>query len=30
MITYDDVAEWYDKWVSIHSMREDPFFFETP
>lgn len=24
--TYDDIAEWYDQWVSTHSMEEDPFF----
>jgi 2-polyprenyl-3-methyl-5-hydroxy-6-metoxy-1,4-benzoquinol methylase len=26
MRTYDDIAEWYDRWVGTHSMREDPFF----
>lgn len=26
MITYDDIAEWYDQWVGTHSMHEDPFF----
>ncbi len=26
MKTYDDIAEWYDQWVSTHSIEEDPFF----
>lgn len=26
MITYDDIAEWYDQWVGAYSMGEDPFF----
>ncbi len=26
MRTYDDIADWYDRWVGTHSMREDPFF----
>lgn len=26
MNTYDDIAEWYDQWVGMHSMRDDPFF----
>jgi ubiquinone/menaquinone biosynthesis C-methylase UbiE len=26
MSTYDDIAEWYDRWVGTHSMGEDPFF----
>lgn len=26
MMTYDDIAEWYDSWVGTHSMREDPLF----
>lgn len=24
--TYDAIAEWYDNWVGIHSMRDDAFF----
>jgi len=24
--TYDDIAEWYDRWIGTHAMREDPFF----
>jgi SAM-dependent methyltransferase len=26
MSTDDDLAEWYERWVGTHSMREDPFF----
>lgn len=26
MKTYDDIAEWYDQWIGVHSMGEDPFF----
>jgi ubiquinone/menaquinone biosynthesis C-methylase UbiE len=26
MMTYDDIAEWYDAWVGTRSMREDPYF----
>ncbi len=26
MSAYDDIAEWYDKWLGTHAMREDPFF----
>jgi 2-polyprenyl-3-methyl-5-hydroxy-6-metoxy-1,4-benzoquinol methylase len=23
---YDDIAEWYDRWVGTHAMRADAFF----
>ena len=26
MITYDDIAEWYDQWVGTYPMHKDPFF----
>jgi ubiquinone/menaquinone biosynthesis C-methylase UbiE len=26
MITYDDIAEWYDQWVGTYPMHNDPFF----
>ena len=26
MITYDDIAEWYDQWVGTYPIHNDPFF----
>ena len=26
MKTYDDIAEWYNQWISTHGMSDDPYF----